>query len=149
MNQRHVKFRVWDKKVKQMFYDISSEKLCLGLNGRIYVSITGEDVSDNFVLMQYTGLTDAHGKEIYEDDIIEFTDKKQNELYLCRVKYGEYGDGEYVENLQCWIVDNTPLSSLVISGGTMIDHVVEHPPIVIGNIYENPELTKITLIKKI
>jgi hypothetical protein len=53
---REIKFRRWDDELKKMFY--------CGFT----IPADGE-VPDH--LMQYTGLKDKNGKEIYEDDIVK------------------------------------------------------------------------------
>lgn len=66
-------------------------------------------------IMQYTGLKDKNGKEIYENDVIDFENGYISEIF--------YQDGAFKLN------DNIYRSDL--SHG-----------IIIGNIYQNPELIK-------
>jgi len=71
-NPREIKFRVWDKNQKRMrFLDLSSSDF-------------GDPSWLNAgVLMQYTGLTDRHGVEIYEGDIASYetsTDMPKGEI---------------------------------------------------------------------
>lgn len=81
-------------------------------------------------LMQYTGLKDKNGKEIYEGDVLSPTRKLRNPRGLLAkvvweqaTPYAGYrlidnkGDGEY-----CLLQNNEELWE------------------VIGNVYENPEL---------
>ena len=56
---RELKFRIWDK--EDMDY--------IGLVSVIFGN--ENKLLDNQVVMQYTGLNDKNGKEIYEGDIIE------------------------------------------------------------------------------
>lgn len=69
-------------------------------------------------LMQFTGLLDKNGKEIYEGDIIELDGYKYEILFID----GEYcGKSMLSEQLQMFEIVNGE---------------------VIGNIYENPDLIK-------
>ena len=73
-------------------------------------------------LMQYTGVKDKNGKEIYEKDILQ----------SLQVGYeGDYKDGMLV-------VDDI----LKNGSNSLAIEVAEYDLVVIGNIYENPELLK-------
>lgn len=67
---REIKFRVWDKKSKKLHYDITGFEF--GVKEMTGVFIDGDFYNkENIELMQYTGLKDKNGVEIYEGDILE------------------------------------------------------------------------------
>lgn len=63
---REIKFRAWHKKLKQVLTDKDWHHY-----GPVLVG--GKIESDDHEIMQYTGLKDKLGKEIYEGDILEAT----------------------------------------------------------------------------
>ena len=78
-------------------------------------------------LMQYTGLHDKYGKEIYEGDIlkIDWDDGRYPEHIIEKAVYWDDDDA-------CWQLGE---------GGSPKKDAKNHME-VIGNIYENPELLK-------
>lgn len=77
-------------------------------------------------LMQYTGLKDKNGKEIYEGDIVDFASRFDNSKRTGKVVYYA-GDAAFL------IEDGKEIFFLFYDA-------LERE--VIGNIYENPELLK-------
>lgn len=112
---RIYKFRAWDKKIKKMhLWDDDAESICWYISGE---TSNGWDAE----IMQYTGLKDKNGKEIYEGDVVKYDfkwHKKDDEIG----RLGEIFMEEYM-----WCVDEHSINRI---------SNVE----IIGNIYENPEL---------
>ncbi len=112
---REIKFRAWEKSDHIMHYDILD-------NYNLDVLLK----SDNWSIMQYTGLKDKNGKEIYEGDIVNL------------IPLGYMNDGAIVmwsEQEGCWIYQR-------IYNETDIYAYKWGEVEVIGNICENPELLK-------
>jgi uncharacterized phage protein (TIGR01671 family) len=76
---REIKFRAWNIKQKRMSDgDVVPAPLWWKQTGELtksHLKIISQDDKD-YVLMQYTGLTDKNGKEIYEGDILRLKNSK-------------------------------------------------------------------------
>jgi len=113
---REIKFRAWDKEQKKMSFFV-------GIFHDLSIFNTNNNPK-NFELMQFTGLKDKNGKEIYEGDIVEFIGHKN------RVVSWTPDDHHYAG----WYAIGGIRSLPIYSGKE--PNTIE----VIGNIYENPEL---------
>jgi len=135
-----IKFRAWNEKEKAMFVPgfIDSEGTVYEEEDYPYVSGTGcaSELSqmDGIVLMQYTGLKDKNGKEIYEGDVFGF---KYLELLGNPIALmGKFSYGSDLSFEIEVIGDDNYVCLHYIGNGIFYDFEV------IGNIYENPELLK-------
>jgi len=122
---REIKFRVWDKRKEKMF---SNSVIEFFGDGSFCVF---DDCSEDFMLMQYTGLKDKNGVEIYEGDIMAHDKKEKGIKIKGDVKWvdGAFRVDRFVELETRWL-NCTYLNKY---------HKTHH---VVGNIYENPELCK-------
>ena len=155
---REIKFRAWGtnneyQNGKMIYLKDIDNNFLLNLNGDILVSKHVRDVDysivwgrigwNNLELMQYTGLKDKNGVEIYEGDILrhefeiegelidgkkEFEIYKNDEVGVCAYKEGMYGfisnDGK-TESYPC---------------RCEYDEGLEYTFEVIGNIHQNKDL---------
>jgi uncharacterized phage protein (TIGR01671 family) len=110
---REIKFRAWDG-------DMMQHNIALDSHGW-FSQQTGEGGDK---VMQYTGLKDKNGKEIYEGDIV-------------RTNHSFVEVGEVKFQLGQFIMKNHSLAN-------SLPRLIENKWTleILGNIYENPELLK-------
>ena len=147
---REIKFRAWDKNINAMGmvygFDFSIEEVSImfpkltKINGKVQKDSTGTQAFiDEVKLMQFTGLKDKNGKDIYEGDIIKVHDLEEDE---------EIRDEDFIgvfiydkENLR-FQFDEKYLGYIDEIGFIVTSNWLDYEYEVIGNIYENPELLK-------
>ena len=126
---RVIKFRAWDKQQKKMIYFIFKYESC---QTRLeFVSEDGEMIEDYDELMQFTGLCDCNGREIYEGDLLN------GEIMPSLVKFGilEMNYDDVMDNISGFYAENLYTGNKRSLAGWITMKVI-------GNIYENPELVK-------
>lgn len=141
---RVFKFRAWNPETKKMFYDFDQNIKEVALVKSIHLFVYETGLAHK-TLMQFTGLIDKNGKEVYEGDIIKwketrFWNKEQEEKGVAMPRFFKsavvYDDaGFLVSSTQEF---DTPLCCFF--GTEDVHNQFDYKAEVIGNIYENPEL---------
>ena len=115
---REIKFRAWDDDLKLMMTEVDlSQPL------RHYKWLGRADLP----LMQFTGLKDKNGKEIYEGDVVRCTHSDYDE----DVSVVEFRKGGFCVYVPCGDSEENTIGYAVT-----FDWFFE----IIGNIYENKDL---------
>ena len=131
MNNR-LKFRIWDKLTESFIYceDDNQQHFILDLNGNFHNLQNGSG-GDEYVVQQYTGLTDANDNPICEGDILKIDYNTFGDV-IGQVIY-ETDQGAYI--LQ-WKRTGPNQNYINLNCDVAFESVI------VGNIFENPELLK-------
>ena len=124
---REIKFRAWVPSQKRITSPQTLDEL---INRAVKRK---QSLQDELIIMQFTGLNDKKGKGIYEGDIIRLrtnflknAKKEEPEDYSEHIYTVTFFDGMFAMSR------GLPFNNGFVTGG-----IIE----VIGNIYENPELS--------
>lgn len=138
MNQREIKFRVWDETGQEMigpndFYqnaDMLPNGDKTGCHLSDFFGMNGDGTTgkehERIVIEQFTGLKDKNDKEIYEGDIVKCANDSQG-VFVWSQKMG------------MWRIDTT---QTIDGWAHPIEGFDSDSLEIIGNIHENPELLK-------
>lgn len=113
--QRVLKFRAWDTKTG---YWVEGLDFVIHTSGRIL------NIPEHVALMQWTGLQDRNGKDIYEGDKVQVT-------------FPEY-TGKEPDN--GWVIWDTNEATWRIQSYSWWCYLSQGEMEVIGNLYETPDL---------
>lgn len=148
---REIKFRLWDKCNERMVEPRNILKICMSrLNQEPYLivylrkwmnpnrEIGGIDkcYTNEFELMQYTGIKDKKDNEIYEGDICKWTSTDTDGTTLTVYSIIVFEDGSF------WAKDYEGRSRETIYECINYNSEYEYVELA-GNIYENPELLEV------
>lgn len=136
---REIKFRAWDKNDRKMFY---SNKEVTVWAGGLEPSINTDNgkIMSDFELMQFTGLRDKNGKEIYESDLVKWDDRSNGKYWrVAVVKINPDIQFDIIKNSLHALSTEFPHTFYY---GNFIYADTENHLEIIGNIYENENLLK-------
>ena len=133
---RKLKFRVWDRLVKQFIYPDKGYQghYVLDLNGR-FQNLQNGSGGNEYVVQQYTGFEDINRKEIFEGDIIEFEVPTKDNSTKKLTATIDYGLGAFL--VMAKSEDGDLLFPLLHD---LHDKIYKYQIKIIGNSFENPEL---------
>lgn len=132
---REIKFRIWNRKENRMC--VQGENVFMDMCITNYILCPkNEDEYFNFKyndyeLMEFTGLHDKNGKEIYEGDIFAVVNS-HGEIFNVWVEYSKKYAQFVIKCNQNSAIDNEPL-------GDLREKDLE----VMGNIHENKDLLEV------
>ena len=127
---RDMKFRAWDKEKKEWAWPYPEGFSIIGevtVFELLQQWAGGIEQFNNLVIVQYTGLKDSKGVEIFEGDIVTYN--YQDTIYKSEVGW--------VKNICGWEPFCIPIDYDEVY---ILDNWTHLPIEVIGNIYESPEL---------
>lgn len=132
---REMKFRAWDKQDKRMIAGeqdfiplLVTSKGVFRLNPHHQEPLWALCEKERFELMQYTGLLDKNGREIYEGDIVHRKYHESNTVAVRKVVF--HNDGFKLQETGKY------------TGFSLLYPAIEDIEVT-GNIYENPELLEV------
>lgn len=124
---REIKFRAWSKLLNKMLSHEDLNKTLKNLTKIEYIAGIFLPLNSDVEVMQYTGLKDSNGNEIYEGDIVKIED---------------YFGGDLIGNI---VYDETTAGYVFNKGNErnyfqMTLDLEDYVYYVIGNIHENKDL---------
>lgn len=143
---REIKFRAWDKCNERMVEPRNILKICMSrLNQEPYLIVylkkwmnenreikeSDKSYTNEFELMQYTGLKNHKGTEIYEGDIVHARGHYAGE--------GWFDTGEHEYNFKDEVKWDNDKLAFVCDGYYLHEiNIIK----IVGNRHQNPELLK-------
>ena len=147
---RPIKFRVWDVEKNKFLPSYADKRIEFyheqgkdwhekQVRDIVPVSWFLQDHNNNlanYIVTQYTGLTDKNGKEIYEGDIVKYNPDEPNVERIGIIEFSDYYNGWSIKDSHCYPLSDFGVYSLSLPFLSI--NLIE----IVGNIFENKELLK-------
>ena len=144
---RKIKFRIWKRELQKMQYPVPPWDAQDGDLREIFFDWEDWDADKlGQDLMQFTGILDVEGREIYEGDILQVLISYEEWLTPSVVVWSKYDEAGYslanISKIEDW---KKPLIGHTVNG---IELVQQYQMFnkggykIMGNIFQNPELLK-------
>lgn len=134
---REIKFRAWNTEINKMGsalpLKVWTDDIATEIGRKKYLRD-----KDNIILMQFTGLKDKTGKEIYEGDILRWRVRERLGGFCEQLDVVEFLRGSFITRQHNGDRNYENDIESVFDDGNYEQITKEST--VIGNIYENPEL---------
>jgi len=144
----NIKVRVWDAENKKFLFDSSEPAIYIKFDGQLAsINTVGQEIysfeteeRQNYIIQQFTGLRDKNGKEIYEGDLVAYTERMHEHgdtqhligEVIFEEEWGAFGLGR---NGEIW--------------NFFSDYSIRNNLLIVGNIFESPEASNLPDIDKL